>query len=205
MSIGYSIGQPVKAPGNFDVDGDLTVKTDKFVADASGNVEANGYLDIEDYLDVSSDAFLVSGGDGTASVGDGKVTMDATTGDMAVAGALAVSGAITRRKASVVAVTANTSVTASQTGTTFVVTGGSGVAFTLPAAAAGLIFDFANMVNQTMTVLSDLSYIHAHGFDKGQSVEFSGTAKIGAACRAIALADAWLVTNTSDLTMTVNE
>ncbi len=92
MSIGYSIGQPVKAPGNFDVDGELAVKTDKFVADASGNVEANGYLDIEDYLDVSSDAFLVSGGDGTASVGDGKVTMDATTGDTQIAGHLHVGG-----------------------------------------------------------------------------------------------------------------
>ena len=65
MSIGYSIGQPVKAPGNFDVDAELAV-----------------------HDDASIDGSLECAGDFTVS--SGKFAVDAATGDTAIAGDLAI-------------------------------------------------------------------------------------------------------------------
>lgn len=224
MGIGYSIGQPVKAPGDFDVDGelsvhddtsidgslqcagDLSINTNKFTVDAAtGDTALRGDLSVEGVVTGPDDMLQVP----SLTVNDELVVADPnfgvdSVGNTHVAGYLQVSGAITRRKASVVAVTSNTSVTAAQTGSTFIVTGGTGVIFTLPAAAEGLIFDFANMVNYVMEITTDLHPIHAHGIDDAESVAFSGTDKIGAACRAIGTTSGWVIANTSDLAMAVS-
>lgn len=49
-------------------------------------------------------------------------------------------------------ITSDKTVTATESGTVFMVTGGSGVTFTLPTPAAGLTYEFCNVVDQTLTV-----------------------------------------------------
>lgn len=96
-----------------------------------------------------------------------------------------------------IAVTGNTTVTAAQNNSTFIVTGGSGVTFTLPTLAAGLCYEFNNCVNQnmviaaasagTLIILNDLA---------ANSVAVQTTnEKIGGSFRVRALPDAskWFV------------
>ena len=182
MSIGYHIGQPVKAPGSFEVDGSLAVQSGLNVLDNAFTVDPGGTVGIDGSLDVHESV---------------SVAVEVACGDLTVVGTL------TRHKAKIVTVTANTTVQASQSGSTFVVTGGSGVTFTLPAPEEGLVFNFVNMPQQTMSVESDLYRIYTHGEDHAGGVAFSGAAKTGAACRAIATSAGWIITNTSDLPMTV--
>lgn len=54
----------------------------------------------------------------------------------------------------IVGVTGNTTVVAADSGTLFVVTGGSGVTFTLPTPAVGLRYRFFNTVDQNMAIAS---------------------------------------------------
>ncbi len=163
MSIGYSIGQPVKAPGNFDVDGELAVHDD---ASIEGSLGVAGSLGVGEDLEVW--------------------------------------GPFLRHKTAYTWVNADVTLQDTQAGRTYIVTGGTGVTFTLPNPWPGLVFDFVNVVNQDMVVDAGLYRIIAHGEISATSIEFSSTPKIGASCRAIATADAWIVTNTSDLAMTVN-
>lgn len=82
-----------------------------------------------------------------------------------------------------VGVTGNTTVVAADHGSLFIVTGGSGVTFTLPTKAVGLRFEFLNTVDQNMAVASggsadDIIGIHDVGAD---SLTFSTSSqKIGA-------------------------
>lgn len=79
--------------------------------------------------------------------------------------------------------TGNKTVTATESGTVFLVTGGTGVTFTLPATGtAGLIYDFCNGVNQNMTVTAPASEMVTFNNVDATSVAFSTTNKKTGGC-----------------------
>lgn len=105
-------------------------------------------------------------------------------------------------------VSGNTTVTAAMNGTLFVVTGGTGVTFTLPTKAVGLCFGFLNQMDQDMTVASagsadDIVTFNDAGAD---SIAFStGGNKIGAHVRLFCNPDAdkWFMELLCKNTLTV--
>lgn len=105
-------------------------------------------------------------------------------------------------------VTADTTVAAADSGTLFVQSGSSGaVAFTLPAIAKGLSFEFFNRDNQNMTITAASAVIIADGNAAVTNVAFSTAShKIGARIRvdSNAAGDKWYVTNLSANAMTLS-
>lgn len=106
------------------------------------------------------------------------------------------------------AVTADTTVTGADNNVLFVVTGGSGVNFTLPAMLRGYRFGFLNTVDQNMTITAATAdTMITKGDLAADSVVFSTSSeKIGAHAIALGLASGTgpIVVNGSDCTMTVN-
>ena len=109
-----------------------------------------------------------------------------------------------------VGVTGNTTVVAADSGTLFIVTGGSGVTFTLPAKAVGLRFQFYNAVNQDMVISSAGSAddIIADGDLAADTVTFSTSShKIGSCleviCEYVGSTLTWITFNRGGTTETV--
>lgn len=101
---------------------------------------------------------------------------------------------------------ANTTVAVADNGSLFVVTGGTGVTFSLPAVAPGLAYEFVNTVNQNMTITATAAVIIALNNAAVTSVAFStASQKIGARLRleANAAGTAWLASFLSTATATL--
>lgn len=105
-------------------------------------------------------------------------------------------------------VTGDTTVTAAQNGTLFVVSGGTGVTFTLPTPTDGLTYEFINLDDQNMAVASagsndDIVFKNDTGAD---SLTFSTMSeKKGARLRVrySGVVSKWFVENLSTCTVTV--
>ena len=95
-------------------------------------------------------------------------------------------------------VTGNTSPAATDSGATYVVTGGTGVTFTLPAVAtsAGLYYHFINGVDQNMTVDGPAGTLVVFNNTGATSIAYStASEKIGASVSAFCNGTKWYIQN----------
>lgn len=94
----------------------------------------------------------------------------------------------------VTAITGDKTVAATESGTVFYVTSGSGVTFTLPSPAAGLTFEMCNVVNQNLTVSASPDLLVAFNNASASTVAYSTLGeKIGGCFKVVGTTGYYLV------------
>ena len=119
----------------------------------------------------------------------------------------AVTGGRVRPKLKIVVKTASYTITSADFGTVFTTRGGSGVTFTLPAAAttnAGECVLFINVANQDMIVAGESGELVVFNNAAATNIRFAQSSeKIGGAFLAISDGTSWIVLPIATETQTV--
>ena len=139
------------------------------------------------------------------------ILWDASAGKLTLEGAAYVDlgGAAGHVRHTVRTVAVNTSPVAADSGSVYIVNGGTGVTFTLPAVAtsAGLYFKFINGVDQTMTVDGPANTLVVDNDVTATSIAFStATEKVGNAVEAYSDGNFWYIVTmiaNDDVTATI--
>lgn len=171
-----------------DFSTDVTVNTNKVVITAAnGNTAIAGTLGVTGNVAVNTNKFQVTAASGNTSVaGTLAVTGATTLTGATTASTITASGAIAGLRTIVTASSGTTALTAAQSGALVYNTGTSGTTtFTLPTAAAGLHFCFAELGDAAGELLinpyaaaADVIVAKTHGAENGTGIATSANSGI---------------------------